>query len=96
MTFVEVKEKERIEKIKKNNPKFKKAWEESEEEYRLLAEMTKIRNESNLTQKQLAELVGCKQQVISRIETRENKPSLRLFTQILKSLGYRLRIEKIK
>ena len=96
MPFVEVKEKERIEKIKKNNPKFKKAWEESEEEYRLLAEMTKIRNESNLTQKQLAELVGCKQQVISRIETRENKPSLRLFTQILKSLGYRLRIEKIK
>ena len=70
--------------------------EDSEEEYRLLAEMTRIRNESNLTQKQLAELVGCKQQVVSRIETRENKPSLRLFTQILKSLGYRLRIEKIK
>lgn len=96
MPFVEVKEKERIKELKKNNPKFKKAWEESEEEYRLIEEMTAIRNASNLTQKELADLVGCKQQVISRVETRENKPSLRLYTQILKSLGYRLKIEKIK
>ena len=39
-------------------------------------------------------MTGNKQQVISRIEKKENNPSLRLFCNILDSLGYELRIVK--
>ncbi|MCM1121341.1 MAG: helix-turn-helix domain-containing protein [Eubacterium sp.] len=47
-----------------------------------------------MTQSKLAELTGNKQQVISRIEKKENNPSLRMFCNILNALGYELRIVK--
>ena len=39
-------------------------------------------------------LIGNKQQVISRIERRENNPSLKMFANILDVLGYELKIVK--
>ena len=95
MPFVRVNEKKRIAETKKIDPKFKKIWEDGAEEYRLLGEMTAIRNKSNITQKELASLIGCKQQALSRIERKETKPSLRMFTRILGALGYRVTIEKM-
>ena len=41
-----------------------------------------------------AMLIGNKQQVISRIERRENNPSLKMFVNILDVLGYELKIVK--
>ena len=94
MPFVQINVDKEIGKRKKENQSFEKKWNESREEYRLIGEMIKLRKQEKITQNKLAELTGCKQQVISRIEKKENKPSLRLFTNMLDSLGYELQIVK--
>ena len=83
-----------IENKRKNDAQFKKAWDESREEYRLIGEMISLRKAENVTQEQLADMIGSKQQVISRIEKRENSPSLKSFCNILNALGYELQIVK--
>ena len=86
-----IKEKE---KEKNNSPEFCKAWNESREEYRLIGEMISIRKKSKMTQSKLADITGNKQQVISRIEKKENNPSLKMFCNLLSALGYELKIVK--
>ncbi len=63
-------------------------------EQQLIEQMINLRKEQNITQKQLAEITGNKQQAISRIEKHENSPSLQTFCNILSALGYGLVIEK--
>ena len=94
MGFIHVDIAEEVERERKNSPEFNRAWEESREEYRLIGEMISIRKKNKMTQSKLAELTGNKQQVISRIEKKENNPSLRMFCNILNALGYELRIVK--
>lgn len=94
MPFVEVNIQNEIENRKKESKQFEKAWEENREEYRLIGEMIALRKEGKLTQSQLALLTGNKQQVISRIERKENSPSLKTFCNILRALGYELKIVK--
>lgn len=94
MPFVGVKIDEVLEKKRRTEPEFKKAWDDSREEYRLIGEMISLRKEEKVTQGELAKLVGSKQQVISRIEKKENSPSLRSFCNILNALGYELKIVK--
>ena len=94
MPFIQVSIQDEIEKHKSESPAFKKAWDESREEYRLIGEMIRLRKQEKITQSQLANLTGNKQQVISRIEKKENMPSLRMFCNILSALGYELQIVK--
>lgn len=94
MPFIRVDIKDEIERKKQQDPEFRKAWDESREEYRLIGEMISLRKEEKITQHKLAELTGYKQQVISRVEKKENKPSLRLFSNMLNALGYELQIVK--
>ena len=94
MPFKELDINEVIEKKRQNSPEFKKAWDESREEYRLIGEMISLRKKEKITQTQLAELTGNRQQVISRIEKKENSPSLKVFCNILDALGYELKIQK--
>ena len=96
MPFVEINVKNEIEKQRQNNPEFKKAWDESRAEYKLIGEMISLRKQENITQKELASLTGNKQQVISRIERKESIPTIRAFSHILDALGYELRIVKKK
>ena len=96
MAFKEINIKKEIEKQKELSPEFSKAWDESREEYRLIGEMISLRKKERITQSQLAKLTGNKQQAISRLEIRENSPSLRLFCNLINALGYRLKIEKRK
>ena len=96
MPFVEINVKNEIEKQRQNNPEFKKAWDESRAEYRLIGEMISLRKQEKITQKELAEMTGNKQQVISRIETKESIPTIRAFSNILNALGYELQIVKKK
>ncbi len=94
MPFEQLNVQEEIKKRKSSSKEFEQLWKESREEYRLIGEMICIRKKEKMTQSQLAELTGSKQQVISRIEKRENSPSLRIFCNILQVLGYELRIVK--
>ena len=92
MSFVNENINQVIETKRAADADFKKAWDDSREEYRLIGEMISLRKQEKMTQGELAELVGSRQQVISRIEKKENSPSLRSFCNILSALGYELRI----
>jgi len=70
------------------DPELKQLWDESRTEYRLLGDLVKLRKEKGISQVELAELTGNKQQVISRIENRDNSPTLKTFCGILDVLGY--------
>lgn len=94
MPFVQKNINEVIEEKRKESLEFKTNWDESREEYRLIGEMISLRKKEKITQSKLAEMTGNKQQVISRIENKENSPSLRLFCNLVSALGYRLKIEK--
>ena len=94
MPFIQVDIKQEIEKHCQESPSFAKAWNDSREEYALIGEMISLRKAEKITQSQLAALTGSKQQVISRIEKKEGKPSLRMFCNMLNAMGYRLQIVK--
>lgn len=96
MPFVEINVKSEIEKQRQTDPEFRKAWDESRAEYKLIGEMIRLRKQENVTQKELAALTGNKQQVISRIERKESIPTIRAFSHILDALGYELQIVKKK
>lgn len=96
MPFIKANVSEKIELMRETDPDFKKAWDESRTEYRLIGEMISLRKRENITQKELASLTGNKQQVISRIERKESIPTIKLFSKILDALGYELQIVKKK
>lgn len=94
MPFAPIDIKSEIEKQRNENLEFRKAWDESRAEYKLIGEMISIRKQEKITQKQLAAMTGNKQQVISRIERKESIPTIRAFNKILDALGYELQIVK--
>ena len=94
MPFVTLDIQEEFDKRKQNSSEFDKRWNESREEYRLIGEMIAFRKQNKITQNQLASMIGNKQQVISRIENKENSPSLGTFCNMLEALGYELKIVK--
>lgn len=94
MSYIKIDIDQIIENKRSSNSEFKKAWDDSREEYRLIGEMIALRKIQKITQNDLAQLIGTKQQVISRIEKKENSPSLKSFCNILNALGYTLQIVK--
>ena len=94
MAFKEINVSREIEQRGTDSPEFKKTWEESRAEYKLIGEMISLRKQEGITQSQLAVITGNKQQVISRIEQREHVPSLKLCSNILDALGYEIKIVK--
>ena len=59
----------------------------------IIDQIKKIRKDLGLTQKQLANIAGCSQQVISRFENRECASTFQTVNEIVESLGYRLILE---
>ncbi|MBI4595124.1 MAG: helix-turn-helix transcriptional regulator [Candidatus Tectomicrobia bacterium] len=53
---------------KMKDPEFKKAWEELDPEFELLESLIKAREKAGITQEELAQKIGTKQSVISRLE----------------------------
>lgn len=66
----------------------------ADREKELIDEVVNLRKEQNISQSKLAELTGNKQQAISRLEKKENSPSLKLFYSIVHALGYEIKIVK--
>lgn len=67
----------------------------SDKEKELIDELIHIRKEQNMSQIDLARLTGNKQQAISRLETKEHSPSLKLFYSMVKALGYDIKLVKM-
>ena len=88
MPFKKIDVDELINSKRSADPEFKELWDSSRTEYRLLGELIKLRKEKGVTQIELAEKTGNKQQVISRIENRENSPTLKTLCGILDALDY--------
>ncbi|OGK09928.1 hypothetical protein A2767_07095 [Candidatus Roizmanbacteria bacterium RIFCSPHIGHO2_01_FULL_35_10] len=72
------------------NPKFRKAWEESEAEYVLATKLIEKRLKNKMSQRTLAKKVKTTQAVISRIETMNANPSLNLLKRIASVLNTKL------
>jgi DNA-binding XRE family transcriptional regulator len=70
------------------DPELERMWNGSRSEYRVLGELVKLRKEKGLSQVDLAKKTGNKQQAISRIENRENSPTLKTLCGILDVLDY--------
>lgn len=72
------------------NPKFRKAWEESEPDYLLAVKLIEKRLKNKMSQRALAKKVKTTQAVISRIETMNANPSLNLLKRIATVLDSKL------
>ena len=75
------------------NPKFRKAYEESEFEYQIARAIIRARIEKGLTQKQLAEKLNTKQSVISRVESANTTPSLSFLKRMAEALDTTLQVQ---
>lgn len=49
MPFIQTNIEKEIEKRKENNPEFRKAWDESRAEYKLIGEMVSLRKQEKIT-----------------------------------------------
>ena len=94
MPFVKVDVRQQIEEQRENDPEFRKTWDESRTEYKLIGEMISLRKQEKITQKELVKLIGSNQQAISQIERKWFHPTIKLFSKILDVLGYELKIVK--
>lgn len=65
-----------------------------DEEKKLIDEFTRLRKEHCISQSEIARRTGNNQQAISRVENKENCPSLKLFCSMVYALGYDLEIVK--
>lgn len=74
------------------DPEFRKAWEDSEVEYRLGCRIIESRIKKNLSQRDLAKKVGTSQAAISRIESMNGNPSLAFLKRIAYALDTKLQI----
>ena len=67
----------------------------ADRERELIDELIRLRKEKHISQTELANLTGNKQQAISRIEKKEHSPSLKLFYSMAYALGYEVKLVKM-
>jgi len=75
------------------NPEVKKEYNDLEISYNLKKQIIKLRQENGLSQKELAELIGTRQSVISRLESENSNPSIKFLNKVAKALDKNLEIK---
>jgi len=73
----------------------KKELKKNEAEYKIIEEIIIARKEKNLTQKDLAKLIGTKQSNISRFESGNYNPSLEFLNKLVQAVGKELEVRII-
>ena len=73
-------------------PKYRKAYDDLEDEFRLASVMIAARTRAGLTQEELAARMKTKQAVIARLDSGRVKPSTRTLERIAQATGHRLKI----
>ena len=66
----------------------------NDEEFDLICKYIKLRNESNISQSELARRVGIARSTIARMEKNMHSMSIGNFVKVLDTLGYKLEILK--
>jgi predicted transcriptional regulator len=74
------------------NEEVRQELKNNEAEYKIIEEIITARQEKNLTQKDLAELVGTRQSNISRLESGNYNPTLEFLNKIARAIGKELEI----
>lgn len=92
MPFKKINIEEMIKQELEKDAEFKEKWEASKNEYNIIRELIFLRKNAGLTQTALAKQSGNRQQVISRIETGENSPTINTLCAFLDILGYEIKI----
>ena len=92
MPFVEMSMEEVFDELSKNDPGFREDYENSREEFEILGQIIKLRKQKGLSQKELAQKIGKKQQVISRIEQKEHSPSLATLSKLARALDFEVKL----
>ena len=77
------------------NEEVREELKNNEAEYEIIKDIIQARKEKNLTQKELAELVGTKQSNISRLESGNYNPSLELLNKIARAIGKELEVRMV-
>lgn len=75
------------------NPEFKKEWDDLESEFNMIQALIDARKSRNMTQKQLAQRTGIDQADISKIETGNGNPTLRLLQRLADGMDMMLKLE---
>lgn len=75
------------------DPKLKEEYDALELEYSIKRMLIEARIEKDLTQKELADLVGTKQSNISRLENGTYNPSIHFLRKVPFALGKRIEIK---
>ena len=68
----------------------------NDNEFDLICEYIKLRNESNISQSELAKRVGVARSTVARMEKNMHSMSISNFTKLLSALGYRLEIVEME
>ena len=74
------------------NEEVRNELKKNEAEYKIIEEIILARKERNLTQKDLAELVGTKQSNISRLESGNYNPTIDFLNKIASAVGKQLEV----
>jgi predicted transcriptional regulator len=74
------------------NEEVRQELKNNEAEYKIIEEIITARQEKNLTQKDLAKLVGTRQSNISRLESGNYNPTLEFLNKIARAIGKELEI----
>lgn len=83
-----------IEKRCKEDPEFRKLFDDSGNYYDLIFEFVGLRKKNEISQGELSRISGVDKSIICRYEKRDHVPNLLNFTKILNAMGYELCIRK--
>ena len=95
MAFKKVSVAEEINKRLENDPELQLEYELAQRDYDVIKQLKELRKEKGLSQKEVANMSGLTQQMISRIEKIDNVPSLHNLNRYAYSMGAKLKVEKI-
>jgi ribosome-binding protein aMBF1 (putative translation factor) len=73
-------------------PKYRKAYDDLEDEFCLASALIEARKRAGLTQEELAARMGTKQTVIARLESGRVMPSTRTLKRLANATGSQLKI----
>lgn len=75
------------------DPEFAEEWDRLEPEYAILSVIVDAREQSGLTQAELARRCGMTQSALSRLETGKSSPTIKTLQQLARGLGKKLEVK---